>query len=161
MTQASGDGWAQGPGGIKLWGRYGAAGLYLLAGDRVLLQHRAAWTSQGDTWGIPGGARDFHETPEEAALRETVEECGIDKRDVEVLGAEVTAGPYPGDGWTYTTVVAHTRDGEPLATVANEESAELRWVALDEVEELDLLPPFRAALPQIAELVQRVGHITR
>ena len=152
----SGDGWAAGPNGTRVWGRYGAAGLFLLAGDRVLLQLRAEWTNQGNTWGIPGGAREYHETPEAAALRETQEECGIAPHEVEVLAAEVTAGPYPGDGWTYTTVVARTCSGDILPTQANEESKELRWVPLDEMESLDLLPPFRGALPHIARLCQRL-----
>ena len=30
----------------------------------VLLQHRAPWSHQGGTWGLPGGARDSHETAE-------------------------------------------------------------------------------------------------
>lgn len=94
----SGDGWAAGPGGIRVWGKFGAAGLFLVAGRKVLLQHRAAWTNHGDTWGIPGGARDFTETPTQAALRETHEECAIAPQDVEVLDARVTAGPYPAAG---------------------------------------------------------------
>ena len=67
-----GNGWVISPNGEKYWGKFGAAGLFLQAGDKILLQHRAAWTAQGDTWGIPGGARDSHETATEAALRETV-----------------------------------------------------------------------------------------
>lgn len=134
-----------------MWGKFGAAGLFLLAGQRVLLQHRAVWTNQGGTWGIPGGARDRHETPTQAALRETQEETGIDPADVEVLDALVTAGPFPAaedlpGEWTYTTVLARTRSGRELPTQANEESEELRWVPLEEMEQLPLLPPFQAAL---------------
>ena len=159
---ANGDGWAAGPGGVRMWGRYGAAGLFLLArnssGPVVLMQHRAAWTNFGDTWGIPGGARDLHESAEEAAVRETVEECAIDPNHVSVVGAEVTAGPFeavaglPG-GWTYTTVIAQTSDGNTLATTANEESKELRWVPVDQLEELQLIAPFRQALPRIRQLI--------
>ena len=76
-----GDGWvtARRPPAL---GSYGAAGLLLRhnpdAGTAVLLQHRAVWSHHGDTWGLPGGARDSHETPEQAALREAVEESGLD-----------------------------------------------------------------------------------
>ena len=160
---ANGDGWAAGPGGARMWGRYGAAGLFLLARDAsgpvVLMQHRAAWTNFGDTWGIPGGARDLHESAEEAAVRETVEECAIGPAHVNVVEAEVTAGPFeaaaglPG-GWTYTTVIAHTKDGNTLATTANEESKELRWVALHEIEDLQLIGPFRQALPRIRQMIE-------
>jgi 8-oxo-dGTP diphosphatase len=33
----------------------------------VLLQHRAVWSHDGDTWGVPGGARGRAETAEQAA----------------------------------------------------------------------------------------------
>ncbi|MEO5304894.1 MULTISPECIES: NUDIX domain-containing protein [Corynebacterium] len=144
--ELSGDGWSKGPGGVPVWGKFGAAGLFLVAGDEVLLQHRATWTNNGGTWGIPGGARDKPESPEQAALRETEEETGISPADVEVLDAVVTAGPFS-EGWTYTTVLARTVSGQRLATTANEESAELRWVPFGQVEELELLKPFREALP--------------
>ena len=66
-----GNGWAAGPDGSRLWGRLGAAGLLLLTPDgRVLMQYRAEWTSCPLTWGVPGGARDSHETAAEAALRD-------------------------------------------------------------------------------------------
>ena len=61
---------------------FGAAGLLLRAPrpdgtPAVLLQHRAVWSHQGGTWGLPGGARDSHETPEETAVREAQEEAGL------------------------------------------------------------------------------------
>ena len=145
-----GNGWAAGPAGIRCWGRHGAAGLLVSTPDgRVLMQHRAEWTSMPLTWGVPGGARDSHETPAEAALREAREETGLTAEQVRVVATEVTAGPYPADperpelagGWTYTTVFAladHALETEP-----NAESLELTWVPLDDVEDLDLLPAFR------------------
>lgn len=114
------------------------------AGRReVLLQHRAAWTSDGDTWGIPGGARDSHETPEQAALREAAEEAGIVADEVEAVGL----WHDDHDGWEYVTVVAAAladMDVEP-----NAESAELRWVRLAEVENQDLHTGFAKSWPQI------------
>lgn len=141
---------------MPVWGKFGAAGLFLVAGDQVLLQHRATWTNNGGTWGIPGGARDKPESPEQAALRETEEETGISPADVEVLGSLVTAGPFE-EGWTYTTVLARTVSGQRLATTANEESAELRWVPLNQIEELELLAPFREALPRLLKYWEENG----
>ena len=58
MSGASGDAWVEGPDGTRYWGRYGAAGLLIVSpGFEVLLQHRAAWSHFGGTWGMPGGAR--------------------------------------------------------------------------------------------------------
>ncbi len=164
--RGSGDGWAAGPNGSKLWGRFGAAGLFLLSGDStVLMQLRAPWTSQGGTWGIPGGARDGHESASQAAVRETFEECGIEEADVTVLQEIVTAGPLPGDPerpelageWTYTTVLATTADGSELQTFPNAESDDLRWVPIDELEQLDLLAPFAESLPTLRNALAKLG----
>ena len=81
--------------------------------------------------------------------------------DVEVLDTQVTAGPYPPAGdlpgeWTYTTVLARTRSGLRLPTTANEESHELRWVGLDEVENLPLIAPFRHAFPALRQRVEKL-----
>lgn len=147
-----GNGWVISPDGLKLWGKFGAAGLFLVAGGgndasvekQVLLQHRAKWTAQGGTWGIPGGAIDSHETAAEAAVRETVEECAIDPAQLEVVDTLVTA-EFP--GWSYTTVFA--RCAEPLAVEANEESEELRWVPLKDVAQFNLHPGFAASLERV------------
>ena len=135
--------------GTRHWGRHGAAGLLLLApvdnGTAVLLQHRAPWSHQGGTWGLPGGARDSHETPEEAALREAHEEAGLPREHLQVRFSVVTAdvrGPG-GVHWTYTTVVADT--SEQLPTVLNPESTALNWVALEQVTALPLHPGFAAS----------------
>jgi 8-oxo-dGTP diphosphatase len=108
----------------------------------VLLQHRAAWSHQGGTWGLPGGARDSHETVEQAAVREAHEEAGLPAEQLTVRASVVTA-TASGSHWTYTTVVADA--ARPLDTVPNRESAELRWVAEDTVADLPLHPGFAAS----------------
>lgn len=133
--------------GVRYWGRHGAAGLLLRAprsdgSPAVLLQHRAIWSHQGGTWGLPGGARDSHETAEQTAVREAREEAGLPVARLAVRATMVTA-TAGGTDWTYTTVVADA--GELLATVPNRESAELRWVAEDEVADLPLHPGFAAS----------------
>ena len=150
LVQGDGDGWVISDNGGHYWGRYGAAGLLLRAPrpdgtPAVLLQHRAVWSHQGGTWGLPGGARDSHETPEETAVREAHEEAGLPGHRVAVRGTIVTAevSAMGGTRWTYTTVVADA--AERLPTVANRESAEMRWVAEDEVADLPLHPGFAAS----------------
>lgn len=147
--RGDGDGWVFDPDGARYWGRHGAAGLLLCSrnadGVAVLLQHRAVWSHQGGTWGLPGGARDSHESAEDAAIREAEEEAGIDREVIEVLESQVTHEAV--SGWTYTTVLA--RVPEPVATVANGESAELRWVPARDVDELPLHPGFGSAWPTL------------
>ncbi|QAU51596.1 hypothetical protein CPELA_01485 [Corynebacterium pelargi] len=151
---------------MRMWGRFGAAGLFLVYQEgsdfRVLMQHRAAWTSQGNTWALPGGARDLWETPEEAAGREAFEETGIHPSQYSVLGSKITAGPFPADplrpelagDWSYTTVLGLAP--EALEVEANEESFELRWVAASEVETLALLPAFARSWPQLRTWAQKL-----
>jgi 8-oxo-dGTP diphosphatase len=149
-VRGDGDGWVVSDDGAHYWGRHGAAGLLLRApradgNPAVLLQHRAPWSHQGGTWGLPGGARDSDETAEQAAVREALEEAGLSTDQLSVRATLVTAevSGLRGTRWTYTTVVADT--GQLLRTVPNQESAELRWVAEDEVEHLPLHPGFAAS----------------
>jgi 8-oxo-dGTP diphosphatase len=144
--QGDGNGWVRCGKGHRHWGVHGSAGLLLRALDprgrvRVLMQHRAEWTQDGGTWGIPGGARDSHESPGEAALRETVEETGIAVTEVQV---RTTVRDDHG-GWVYDTVLADT--AVPLPVAANAESAELSWVEEAAVEDLPLHPGFRRSWP--------------
>jgi 8-oxo-dGTP diphosphatase len=138
-------------GGARYWGRHGAAGLLLRAPHPdgsmvVLLQHRAPWSHQGGTWALPGGARDSHETPEQAAVREAHEEAGLPADQLVVRTTVVTATAADGH-WTYTTVIADAR--EMLETVPNRESSELRWVVVDDVTTLPLHPGFAASWAQL------------
>ncbi|WP_433563630.1 NUDIX domain-containing protein [Nocardia sp. CA-151230] len=148
--RGDGDGWAESPDGTRQWGRFGAAGLLLRAplaggGSAVLMHHRAAWTHQGGTWALPGGARDSHETSVHAAVREAEEEAGIAPGSIRVRGSRVTATAP--SGWTYTTVIADAAD--QLRTRGNKESQDLIWVPEDEVEDRPLHPGFAAAWPAL------------
>jgi 8-oxo-dGTP diphosphatase len=115
----------------------------------VLLQHRAPWSHQGGTWALPGGARDSHETAEQAAVREANEEAGVTAEQLTVRTTGVTAevAGIGGTQWSYTTVIADVP--EPLETIPNRESSELRWVAEDEVAALPLHPGFAASWEQL------------
>ena len=153
-VHGDGDGWVVADNGAHYWGRYGAAGLLLRAPrpdgtPAVLLQHRAVWSHQGGTWALPGGARDSHESAEETAVREALEEAGLPAERLVVRATVITAefAGIGGTSWTYTTVVADA--DELLHTVPNRESAELRWVGEDEVDALPLHPGFAASWEQL------------
>lgn len=156
--RGDGDGWVVSDTGAAYWGKHGAAGLLLRAPQQdgspaVLLQHRAPWSHQGGTWGLPGGARDSHETPEQAAMREAHEEAGLPADQLTVRTTVVTA-TAAGGHWTYTTVIADAT--ELLETVPNRESAELRWVAVEEVGELPLHPGFAASWERLLEVAATI-----
>ncbi|HEX2323496.1 MAG TPA: NUDIX hydrolase, partial [Streptosporangiaceae bacterium] len=149
MTVHDGNGWTRCGRGHRHWGRHGAAGLLLATTDdagqaAVLLQQRSWWGSYGGSWGPPGGARDSHESVVRAALREAIEECAIDPRPVRVHG--VLNDDH--GGWTYQTVLANT--AVPLAAAAvSEETSEVAWVPVAEVERLPLHPGFAGQWPAL------------
>jgi 8-oxo-dGTP pyrophosphatase MutT (NUDIX family) len=145
-----GDGWTECTLGHRHWGRFGAAGLLAVTGGTtpyVLMQHRAAWSHGGDTWGVPGGARGSTETALMAAQRETVEETGIDVAQVVPVAEHVADH----GSWTYTTIVGTVPVRLPV--VPDRESIALRWVPVDEVTSLPLLPAFAAAWPALLRLL--------
>jgi 8-oxo-dGTP diphosphatase len=115
----------------------------------VLLQHRAPWVHNGDTWGIPGGARDSHESFIEAAIREAQEEIGILASEIEVLTES-----QEGHGlWSYHTIVARAKNKcDPFA--ANQESLEIRWVERCDVTKMSLHPAFGKNWNRLQELLQ-------
>jgi 8-oxo-dGTP diphosphatase len=150
--RGDGDGWVECAAGHRHWGRYGAAGLLLRhspadAPSSILLQHRAVWSHHGDTWGLPGGARDSHESAEQAALREAVEESGVDTGLLEVTGEWIDDH----GGWSYTTVLASAAS-ELKVSAVTAESIELRWIVEPEVVQLSLHPGFAATWPEVSSL---------
>jgi 8-oxo-dGTP diphosphatase len=149
--RGDGDAWVHCAAGHRHWGRYGAAGLFLTDGHRVVLQHRAPWTHEGGTWGLPGGARDTGESPVRAALREAHEEAAVDGTLIDPIGMSVADH----DGWSYTTVIARPL-GQVAPLAANAESVEIRWWDLDEVEDLPLHPGLAASWPVLRQPVPRL-----
>ena len=149
MSARDGDGWIQCACGNKHWGLNGAAGILLVRGTQILLQHRAPWVHNGDTWGIPGGARDSHESVLEAAIREAKEETGIDP--VHLTPIQTFSDDH--GSWRYDTVIAHATD-ELVAHELNDESHEVRWVEIEKVDELSLHPSFEKSWPTLKGLVQ-------
>ena len=149
MSARDGDGWIQCACGNKHWGLNGAAGILLLRGDEILLQHRAPWVHNGDTWGIPGGARDSHESVLEAAIREAKEETGIDP--VHLTPIQTFSDDH--GTWRYDTVIAHATD-LLVAHELNDESHEVRWVHIDQVNTLTLNPSFEKSWPELKRLIK-------
>jgi 8-oxo-dGTP diphosphatase len=149
MTHGDGDGWISCALDHQHWGKHGAAGLLIWAPDSsgrqlVLLIRRAGWSHHGGTWGPPGGARDSHESPAEAAVREAAEECGAPP------GAIRISGLLDDDhgGWSYQTLIAEA--AEPFAVLpGSPEATQTAWVPADEVASLPLHPGFAAVWPVI------------
>jgi 8-oxo-dGTP diphosphatase len=150
MVHRDGDGWVHCRCGNKHWGLNGAAGLVLVRDGKLLLQHRAEWVHNGNTWGIPGGARDSHESVEEAAIREAIEETGI---DAALMTPLQTHTDDHGD-WRYDTVVARA-EADLFPHQMNDESQELRWIAWDEIQNMPLHPSFAKSWPAVHAIIEK------
>jgi 8-oxo-dGTP pyrophosphatase MutT (NUDIX family) len=112
----------------------------------VLLQHRAVWSHNGGTWGLPGGALHEGEDAVTGALREAHEEAAVPQDSVEVLFTSVLDLGY----WSYTTVAVRVLEPfEPV--ISDPESIELLWVPVAEVDGMELHPGFAAAWPALRE----------
>ena len=148
MAARDGDGWVQCRCGGKHWGVNGAAGLLLIRDGKIMMQHRAPWVHNGDTWGLPGGARDSHESIEEAALRETIEETGIDGSHVKFVDR------FSDDhiDWRYDTVIARA-SGNLVTSNWNGETHDIGWFTIEEIDKLELHPSFARTWPQLARLI--------
>lgn len=116
-----------------------------------MMQHRAPWVHNGDTWGLPGGARDSHESIQEAAIRESIEETGIDGGHVQVI--ELFTDDHV--DWRYDTVLAIAHGDLDTATW-NQETHDIGWFEIDEIEKLELHPSFARTWPKLRAVVYKV-----
>jgi 8-oxo-dGTP diphosphatase len=104
--------------------RIEAAGGVVVRDGRVALVHRPRY----DDWTLPKGKLDPGESFEQAALREVEEETGLRARLVRELpptSYDVSGRPKIVRYW-----LMEVDDATPF--VPNDETDELRWVALDE-----------------------------
>lgn len=80
-----------------------ASGLLVLREGRLLLVRRRIEPYLG-YWDIPGGFLHEEELPQEAALRETLEETGLEARIVDFLGFYMDHYDYQGDRYSILNV---------------------------------------------------------
>ena len=108
--------------------------------DRLLLVRHVE-----GRWTLPAGAIDPGETPVEAARREAREEASV---EIDVLGLVGVYGGGPafhgfyanGDEVAWVTVVFEARIQSGVLTPGDDETAEVRWVTLDEASTIGVSP---------------------
>ena len=84
------------------------------------------------------------------ARRATLRSAGIDPTVVRVVGERVLDHV----DWSYTTVLAVLTVPDLDVRPTDAESAEIRWVPLDQVEQRPLLPAFGTAWPALRQQIE-------
>ena len=126
-------------------------GAAVVDGDRVLAAQRSGGPYDG-RWEFPGGKVEPGESDLSGLVREVREELGVDVVPQAFLGEVVldgsVGGGVPGESTMRVWWVRIGR-GELVAR----EHAQLRWVAVDELEDLDWIPADRPLLPPLRTLL--------
>jgi 8-oxo-dGTP pyrophosphatase MutT (NUDIX family) len=116
--------------------------------DLLLLRRAATLRSHPGQVAFPGGRLEPGETPVEAALREAVEETGLDPTGVEVLGA-LPEIPAPASRHLVTPVIGWWTRVSEVAAVDHAETVDVFRVPV-----ADLLDPAN----RVTAVVERVGR---
>ncbi|HKZ87808.1 MAG TPA: NUDIX hydrolase [Candidatus Bathyarchaeia archaeon] len=118
-------------------------GAVILREGKILLEKRKNEPARG-RWSIPGGVVDVGESLEDAVIRETKEETGLEVETPTLIDV-VYQVDRDGDGkvkyhFVIIDYLVHVKCGEPEAS---SDADALKWVAFDEVEKYDLTASFR------------------
>lgn len=124
-----------------------ALSMAVVVADGKLLMIRRREREGDLLWALPGGAIEAGESPEEAAVRETLEETGLKVEATSVIGQRVHPKTHREMSYTACRVidgVAHVADADELDAVA--------WVGLAEISEkvpYGLYEPVQAYLDEV------------
>lgn len=123
--------------------KFEVVGCFLEYDGKILLLHRQDHTSQGNTWGIPGGKLENGETHIQAAIRETKEETGLDITDKELIDCGMVHIEYPTYKYNYYMVKYVFKDVKPdfLASVRinSKEHKGFTWVTPKDALNMNLM----------------------
>lgn len=121
-------------------------GMVVIRDGRMLMVRRAKEPSKGK-WSIPGGAIELGETLHEAVVRETMEECSV-KIGVERLldTAETIIRDDSGQVKYHFVMIDFLGRYVSGEIKAQSDAGECRWVALKEIDGMDIPSTLRAVL---------------
>jgi ADP-ribose pyrophosphatase YjhB (NUDIX family) len=118
-------------------------GAVIINEAKIALIKRGNEPSKGK-WTIPGGLVELGESPEQAVIRETKEETGLDVENPRLIDVVSNVDLDEKGKVKYHYVIidyfVHVKNG---TAQASSDAAELRWVPFEEVERYDLTTSFR------------------
>ena len=118
-------------------------GAVIIKDGKIALIKRGNEPAKGK-WTIPGGLVELAESPEEAVIRETKEEVGLEVDKPDLLDV-VSQVDYDEEGkvkYHYVIIeyLVHVNSGKAEAA---SDAVELQWVPFDKVEDYKLTASFR------------------
>ena len=121
-------------------------GAIIVYAGKILLEKRGNEPSKGK-WTIPGGLVELGESIEQAVIRETKEETGLDVAEPHLIDVVDnvdldTAGRVK----YHFVIVDYFAKIESGALRAASDASELEWVSVTEIFDKDLTPSFRKFL---------------
>jgi 8-oxo-dGTP diphosphatase len=124
-------------------------GAAIVRDGRVLAARRTAPAETAGRWEFPGGKVDEGETETESLVREVEEELGVRVTVGRWLAGEEQIGPY-----VLRVALASLAGGELAPT----EHDELRWLAADELDDVDWLDGDRPFLTELSQVLSRLNE---
>jgi 8-oxo-dGTP diphosphatase len=118
----------------------------ILQDNHILAAMRPETMSLAFKWDLPGGKLEEDESPEEALVRETMEEMNVLVRLVEPLPFVDRA--FKGKHYRFLPYVCELVSGTPIAV----EHAEVRWQPIEHLFDLDWAPGEELVLRKWAEM---------
>jgi mutator protein MutT len=125
-------------------------GAAIVDGDRLLAAQRAYPEKLAGKWELPGGKVDPGEPDEVALLRECREELGVELQ----LGRRVGRDWPLGDSLVMRVWLATVASGAPQPL----EHADLRWLTVDELHDVEWLTPDLPIVEKLASLIVDASH---
>ena len=123
-------------------------GAVIIKEGKIALIKRGNEPSRGK-WTIPGGLVELGESPEQAVIRETKEETGLDVDNPNLMDvvSNVSLDEKGKIKYHYVIIdyLVHVKAGTAQAA---SDAVELRWLPFNEVEGYDLTASFRLFFSQ-------------
>ncbi len=118
-------------------------GAIILSEGKILLEQRGNEPARGQ-WSVPGGGVEVGESLEDAVIRETKEETGLDAQNPRLIDVvdQVHRDSAGRIEYHYVIIdyIVDVKAGEPKPA---SDAADLKWVPIGEVGAYDLTPSFR------------------